>query len=206
MTVEEKRRTRTQKKDSGDPAPEVSDLVAYLDGELDDASIEPLERRLIAEPPLRRSVEQLNRTWKLLDALEETEASGEFTQRTLATIAASHASDDVQGESQSAVGAGVTRIPWQKAAILFAVCFVFSASGALVAQWRSAQQRPESERIILENIEVLRNFNEYSLVPNVQFLRDLKLPESSQPASASTAPSPTAITSGESTSSEKAQP
>ena len=55
---------------------ELSDLIAYLDGELDDSSVEAIEQRLVMDGPLRKKAESLDKTWQLLETLEEAEASG----------------------------------------------------------------------------------------------------------------------------------
>ncbi|MFN9717365.1 MAG: anti-sigma factor family protein, partial [Planctomycetota bacterium] len=66
------------------PDAQLSELVAYLDGELDEHACESVERQLVANPGLRRYAETLDRTWQLLDSLGDAPASGAFTQKTLA--------------------------------------------------------------------------------------------------------------------------
>ena len=51
------------------------DLVAYLDGELDEQASQDIEQTLAQSPAARREVEALARTWKLLRVLPEVKAS-----------------------------------------------------------------------------------------------------------------------------------
>ena len=61
---------------SHDPAsPEAhlrEELVAYLDGELDSEQSRKIERRKAVEPNARRMMQELDRTWHMLDALDFT--------------------------------------------------------------------------------------------------------------------------------------
>src|SRR5262245_44416493 len=62
---------------------ERANLVAYLDGELNDAESRALATKLTQSVSARREVEALERTWELLDYLPRQQASPEFTSRTL---------------------------------------------------------------------------------------------------------------------------
>jgi hypothetical protein len=158
---------------------ELSDLVAYLDGELDDSSLELIERRLVDDIPLRRSAETLDRTWQLLDTLEDAEASGDFTQNTLASIAAAGAGVDVDAAADTPVlsKSGGSTFPWRPAVSLFAVSFLTSTLTLAITRWNASAATPDSDRILLQNLDVLKDYDACRLVPNVQFLRELRLPE-----------------------------
>src|SRR5436309_6760893 len=107
---------------------ERADLVAYLDGELDEQAAQALEARLSSDPHARAEADTLRRTWELLDYLPRTEASTSFTHRTLERLA-------VQTSSQPVV---VPASPWPGrllalgwvAAVLLAV-----AAGLGAANW-----------------------------------------------------------------------
>jgi hypothetical protein len=73
--------------DSSPITPELREnLVAYLDGELDEVSTLEIERTLSESAEIRQEVEALSRTWELLDALPRVEVSQDFTERTLASV------------------------------------------------------------------------------------------------------------------------
>jgi ferric-dicitrate binding protein FerR (iron transport regulator) len=61
-------------------------LVAYLDGELEENQRQELAIRLTRDSQARREVEALDATWQLLDYLPQPQASPELTHRTLTQI------------------------------------------------------------------------------------------------------------------------
>src|SRR5882724_4743238 len=60
-----------------------ANLVAFLDGELDEATAHALESKLSLDPLARAEADALRRTWELLDYLPKPEPSTDFTNRTL---------------------------------------------------------------------------------------------------------------------------
>jgi anti-sigma factor RsiW len=65
-----------------------ANLVAYLDGELDEPARSALEAKLNRDPQARQEAETLRRTWQLLDHLPRPQPSAEFTQTTLTHLKA----------------------------------------------------------------------------------------------------------------------
>lgn len=65
---------------------QTEDLVAYLDGELNDDAASRVEETLTDQAPIRQEVEKLTRVWELLDLLPEPKRSAKFTERTLSAI------------------------------------------------------------------------------------------------------------------------
>src|SRR5580704_12809187 len=64
-------------------AQDRDNLVAYLDGELDERTARALQAKLARDPQARAEVEALKRSWNMLDYLPRGEASSQFTSRTL---------------------------------------------------------------------------------------------------------------------------
>jgi anti-sigma factor RsiW len=62
---------------------ERSNLVAYLDGELNDAQARTIATKLTQSLTARKEVEALQKTWELLDLLPKPKASDDFAARTL---------------------------------------------------------------------------------------------------------------------------
>lgn len=168
-------------------APELAELVAYLDGELDEGSVERVERRLVEEPPLRMEADRLDRTWQLLDSLSEVTAGSEFTRRTLSSIhsvvLAPTAADgstitDSQHPMPKPVPAGAGTRVWQLITS-FALSFLLCGGVILLVEWIRFRDRPADEVQILQNLDVLRNFFQVNRIPDEEFLKDLdvRLPE-----------------------------
>jgi len=65
---------------------ERADLVAYLDGQLDDDKAREVAARLSLDPKARAEADALNRVWDLLDYLPRAEPSPTFTHRTLERV------------------------------------------------------------------------------------------------------------------------
>ncbi len=65
---------------------ERADLVAYIDGELPDASRGALSTKLTQSATARREVELLKKTWELLGHLPFPEVDPQFAERTITEI------------------------------------------------------------------------------------------------------------------------
>lgn len=150
------------------PSPETteveSELVAYLDGELDHAAAQRVERRLSEDPEFRRRLQQLQRAWDLLDQLPRVEAPENFATTTIGMVAVSAAT-----ESEHWVGRRRRRqfVVWimRLTGVVVAI-----AIGYLFVQAR--QQAPE--RRLLRDLPVIENVDLYLNADDIQFVRQLE--------------------------------
>src|ERR1022692_558483 len=62
---------------------EKAELVAYLDGELDEASTQAVEAKIAADADARAELDALKQTWGMLDYLPKASPSPNFTNRTM---------------------------------------------------------------------------------------------------------------------------
>lgn len=62
------------------------ELVAYLDGELDDAETRAVESKLATDDAARKKIDNLKKTYDLLDYLPKPEPSPSFASRTLTQL------------------------------------------------------------------------------------------------------------------------
>jgi anti-sigma factor RsiW len=146
-------------------------LVAYLDGELNDDEAAVIERLLAENPEARAEAEMLTRTSALLDELPHTSASQEFTARTLSAIQVARVDEEAP------------RMWWQKwsaparrgAAIAVAVCALVWAG--LVGYWSTTKWVPDESEQLVRDLPVIENVYKYSEVENVAFLRALESSE-----------------------------
>src|SRR5476651_301659 len=60
-----------------------AELVAYLDGELDEAATHAVEAKIAADPHTRAELDALKQTWGMLDYLPKASPSPNFTNRTM---------------------------------------------------------------------------------------------------------------------------
>jgi hypothetical protein len=141
-------------------------LAAYLDGELDDAQTQAIEQVLASSEVARHEVDMLSRTWDMLNALPTHKASEEFTQKTVTSLRAmenpgrSAASEAV---SRSARRGGVLTL-W---AALLVACgyFGFRTTNHFI---------PNDAEQFLDEYPIIENFDKYSEVGSIEFLRVLK--------------------------------
>ena len=81
------------------------ELVAYLDGELDAEQSRRIEQRPAVEPDARRMLEELDRTWHMLDELDAPATREDFTCTTLEMVAVAAVEDAQKARAQSRGGA-----------------------------------------------------------------------------------------------------
>jgi len=174
--------------------PFEADLVAYLDGELDDAAARRVEIRLATDPAARQKAAALKKTFDLLDYLPRPEPSADFTTRTIDKIPALKTGPmpTVRSGSQpvpiSAVSSSVPVAlasgmlarplviprPWVWAAGLLAVVGLLAgyfAAAALrshpAAREASPDELPLSDRRLVEYLPL------YAVADDIEFVQKL---------------------------------
>ena len=136
-------------------------LVAYLDGELDPESSRRIEELLATDAEVRRRLQEMERTWDLLDDLDAAPVGGQFTQSTLEMVAVA-AQKDVDQSMAEAPRRRRRRALAATGALLVAVVLGFLA---VVLLW------PDPNQDLLHDLPVLENLDEYRQVENIEFLR-----------------------------------
>jgi hypothetical protein len=139
-------------------------LVAYLDGELDDSDAAEVERTLTESAEIRQEVEALARTWDLLEQLPRVRASSEFTERTMASIQAASAVEDAKPRLSPAA----KRKLWLGS--LLAGLVACAAAAFLFAN----RGIPEQTETLLRDLPVIEELDLYEEVGDVEFLKELK--------------------------------
>lgn len=140
-------------------------FVAYLDGELTPEGTKEIERVIADSPVARKDVELLVRTYDMLDLLPRPPATVEFTQKTMATIKLSEIQPDV------------TRTAWYQRLQLgivgtFGVGLL--ASVGLIAYAGTTRWIPTDEDLLLRDLAVIKNLDQYSQVGQYDFLERLQ--------------------------------
>ena len=173
----------------GEPTPPVTELVAYLDGELDPKTTEEVEARLSLDAKARAEVESLKRAWDLLDFLPRPEPSSTFTTRTLERI------EPLRGPGSSATVATLAsfnpstalatassapRRIWAwagwAAAIVATGLIGYLARGPVHDAIMPSAER-ENDAQIVADMRLLENLRLYRHVDDIEFLKDLDTPE-----------------------------
>jgi len=139
-------------------------LVAYLDGELDQEASRAFERRLSEDPELRKQLQQHQQTWDLLDDVPRAEVNETFTQTTVEMIAVS-VEDDVKDILHR--HSRKSRLYWLGGATIsvLALMLGFVLMSSLLA-------RPN--RKLVDDLPVIENLDAYRNAESIDFLRNLE--------------------------------
>lgn len=160
--------------DPNTPLPNPSDddeeLIAYLDGELDEYEAKAVEHRLTSDATARARAEEYQKSYDLLDYLPKPVPSPDFAARTLTALqpaAGVARSGSHTPPSRSSVWRGwLTALGWTAAAVLAAVGG-YSAH-RLIAP--SLEDRPPATA---EDFKLMGKLPLYAGVDDIDFLREL---------------------------------
>ena len=164
------------------PAPDEHNLVAYLDGELDDAAAMQVEQQLATQPEVRHEVERLARTWDFLDLLPSHKASAAFTEQTLTQVrakVASSGSPDEPGDVATQVETVARpeqqrqrREFWQRCGLR--ACGFIGLLLAASAGFKTTYDRSNSETdALLRDYPLINRLDEYRAAGDAKFLKAL---------------------------------
>jgi anti-sigma factor RsiW len=156
---------------------ERANLVAYLDGELDDEAAQALEGKLNLDPEARAEVDALRQTWGLLDYLPKATPTSDFTHRTLERLSLENVGGSATATNRRAPSSR-RRIPWLRT-VGWAAAVVIAAgvgiySGASVFH---ATQGPDPDEGLVRVLRVIEKLPEYQEIDDLDFLRQLAQPE-----------------------------
>ena len=165
----------------------LTKIVSYLDGELNETQMNEVEDSLINDPDMRSHADILSRTWALLDALEETPASQTFTEDTLKTVSMDSKASETQSSTARNIWSALARyhvLP------CFLLGLLVGVAGLNLGQKNTRRKESETSRAVnrtvLDHFELVRNADQYSVIPDVEQLRSLNLPASSQTSEGAT--------------------
>jgi hypothetical protein len=139
------------------------ELVAYLDGELDAEQSRRIEERAAAEPDTRRMLQELDRTWQMLDELDAQPTNEDFTRTTLEMVTLAAVEDGEKAKAQRPwrrLRAGL----WAAGGLIAAAAAGFLLVACLV---------PDPNAQLLQDLPILENFDQYREIDSLDFLRAL---------------------------------
>ncbi len=180
-----------QQLDEDEPVDEqLTQLVSYLDGELDDTQADEIERNIINDPDMRSHVDILSRTWAMLDDLEEVSASQQFTQATLATISteAVAAERETPGNAKRSLIEAFARYKVLPCFLLgvLGVTAGMMLSGRLherrLNRFEETAEAVARDALVVEKLDMLLKDDLYRIVPSAEALQQLNLDDGNGPA------------------------
>ncbi len=143
-------------------------LIAYLDGELDEQTAKTVEARLNLDPKTRAEADALMQAWSMLDYLPRTEPSPNFTHRTLERLDLRTGASPRPGWSPWIVGLG-----WA-AALLLAAGAGFGAARLI---WRQPAEVPGVDDQMVRHLHVIEKIRLFNQVDDMEFLHALEVPD-----------------------------
>ena len=176
-----------------DDEPRNAELIAYLDGELDEGEARRVEEILQADNALRHEAEVLKRTWELLDYLPQSEPSATFTSKTLDKLSVLR-----PAAPRATPGLSATLIPGAEAAqpagmpserrsrrsllVIAAAAVVlflagYLAPGPFLRKGPRSLNPHEAEEQMARDLRVLDNIAVYQYADDLVFLRALDHPD-----------------------------
>lgn len=179
----------------------TSELVAYLDGELDRQGNEVVGAKISLDAAVRAEADALKRTWELLDHLPRPEPSPNFTERTIsriepivpigsgsgpAAVKSGPASAMPRSSTSSApvVQVSVRRSRRYRLAMGATWLILIGAAGLsgyfirgeVVRQFDRIDQQEKDAQILSER-RLLQNLQTYRYIDDLTFLKDLDDPD-----------------------------
>jgi hypothetical protein len=139
-------------------------LVAYLDGELNEAEAGALETKLTQSVSARREVEALEQTWELLEHLPRPQAPPELVSRTLTQVSEF---DSRGGRLASAAREG------SRVAMRIVACLLVAAATLLMAYVATRWLWPDPTARLAQNLPLVENLDEYKEVGSIELLKQL---------------------------------
>jgi anti-sigma factor RsiW len=174
-----------------------NELVAYLDGELDERTAHDLEQKLQADAVLRREADGLKRTWELLDFLPQPEPTPTFTSRTLdkltvlrptttssqaAPVLTSTPLPVAESPTRTALRAGPApsaRTKWVVVAVAAMVLFAvgYLAPSSFSRRGPKPLRPGQAEEMMAKDLRLLDNLSLYQYGDDLAFLFSLDHPD-----------------------------
>jgi anti-sigma factor RsiW len=146
---------------------ERENLVAYLDGELEEPLAQALEAKLSRSAAARREAEALRQTWDMLDYLPRAQAPSTFTSRTLERLEQSQLTARRHRQRRRWAG----RLAWAAAMLAAAVL------GFLAVYTRPRAQPPLPTPEELRVLEHREYWPYYETIDSLEFLQALDQPD-----------------------------
>lgn len=143
-----------------------TNLVAYLDGELDEKAAHEVEQVLSGSPVARHEVEMLARTWDMLNVLPTQRATSTFSQHTMQKLKQADQKPPPLSER-----------PWYhplRRSIVLVVWVVGLAAAVALGFQITSEWMPDEMKELADNLHAVQNLEGYEAAGNLESLRLLQ--------------------------------
>jgi hypothetical protein len=143
---------------------ERANLVAFLDGELNEGESRVISTKLRESPTARREAEVLEKTWELLEHLDRPKASEDLTERTLTEV---KRLSERGGELETAFKLATRRA--LRASIWVLASGLTFGLGYAITLWIW----PNPTARLARELPLAEHLDEYRAVGNIDYLKEL---------------------------------
>jgi hypothetical protein len=155
-----------------------AELVAYLDGELDEAATQALEAKVAANAEVRAELEALKQTWGMLDYLPKASPSPSFTNRTMERLTLEMKSP-AQTKTAPLPSSGrpwLVGLAWA-AAILIAVGGGYGIASYYFPTPPPTDPIPEADLPMIRHLRIAEQWRYYENADDLDFVKKLNHPD-----------------------------
>ncbi len=143
-------------------ATDRSNFAAYLDGELPDDQTRQIEGVLADNAVARNDVEQLSRTYELLDELPRVSAPQDFAAETVKTARLAEIRTDITETSWYRNSVEAARLAGWTIALVVAACLGYAVTSRLV---------PQEHDQLVDELPLIQNLDKYQEIHDFDFLQ-----------------------------------
>jgi anti-sigma factor RsiW len=157
---------------------EKADLVAYLDGELDEAATQAVEAKIATDADARAELDALKQTWGMLDYLPKASPSPTFTNRTMERLTL----EKVGGPAHKTMVGHGRRFPWLvtacwAAALVLAISVGYFGATQFWSVTTTPEPIPDADRDLLRHLRVAEKWHLYENADDLEFVKKLNHPD-----------------------------
>jgi anti-sigma factor RsiW len=157
---------------------EKAELVAYLDGELDEAATQAVEAKIATDADARAELDALKQTWGMLDYLPKASPSANFTNRTLERLTL----ENVGGRASKTMATPGRRFPWLvtacwAAALVLAIGLGYFGYTQFLSVATTPEPIPDADRDLMRHLRVAEKWHLYENADDLEFVKKLDHPD-----------------------------
>lgn len=154
---------------------EKAELVAYLDGELDEAATQAVEAKIATDPDARAELDVMKQTWGMLDYLPKASPSPNFTNRTMERLTL----EDLPKPASKTMPVPARSNPWPAVAGWAAAVLVALGGGylAMAFLWPTPDPIPDADVPLVRHLRVIEKWRLYESTDDLDFVKKLDHPD-----------------------------
>ena len=160
-----------------------AELVAYLDGELDEQATQAVEARLATDADARAELDTLKQTWGMLDYLPKASPSPNFTNRTMERLSLEKVTATMSATASKPIPAPprrsswLTKVGWAAAVALALGLGYVGAPQLFLLIVPTDPSAQEADEALIRHLRIVEKWRYYENVDDLKFLKDLDHPE-----------------------------